>query len=338
MAKVIDVSVPIDLRAAHDEIFGTPAAINAGREITIGVLPFTPDDSTDPALKLRRKHAEFTANWLADHHPSIVSIVGLSTFLSARITELMSGIFDPDYFSIAEKISDTTEYGTPFVNIPGPDQPPQFAEPSRLNSYCTFDLASSAYQTPPPATGLPSPSPGTYGEVQGGYFRDIWLAQQRTRHALPATLSKAAPRPICWDISISCDAQASHRYNKTLFGFRLALSFGENGYQQYQEQKFIIDEARYERNRLRFLTSSAPGYNRVAAWRNWGISFTSAKARHYYPISSQTIDLILCPQPSMGLYHFANDWQSTSWVFTPTVYVPKIEVSRLRWTADPIKV
>lgn len=338
MAKVIGVLVPNDLRPAYRKLFPTPTAANNFGPITVGARPFFPEDYTDPVLKLRRKHAEFTADWLAGHHPTAASIQGRAAFVSSRVSELMAGIFNPDFFATAEQISNTTEYGTPYVYIPGPAQPPQFAEPSRLNSYSSFNLASSAYTTPAPGTGLPNPSPGYYGEVQGGYFRDLWLAQQRTRHVLPSVLSARAPRPIWWDISISCDARASHRYNKTMFGFRLALSFGENGYQQYQEQKFIIYTARYESNRLRFRTASTPGYNRAASWRKWEVMYTDPTGADFYTTNSKTIDVILCPQPSMGIYHFGNLWQSTSWIFAPTVYVPKVEISRPRWTLDPIKV
>lgn len=325
MALSFFQNVPIALRPAWDNLLHDSGWFFGQYDTRVSLRMVFPQTPPKNRFEPQRIKAALSAEWLADNHPSEVAIIGREQFVFARKSELSSRIYNPAYFVELVPFMNITEFATPTVVTPGPEQPPQFSEPGSLNSTSVWSSASSSYSTPPPGTPLPSPSPGYFAELSGGIWRDVWLAQQRLRYTLPAGITSTDVRRVWLDSTNIADMRASNAGNSSLGAFFVVSSYGRNGSFDVGLNSMIAARRRKVARFQRFLNQAGTGYSRVASIP----AFSSFPPENFFispfELPRNELQIIMSPVPSGGFMHYLNAWQSSSWIFSPRVYWPKKE-------------
>lgn len=225
MATVTDPLIPPSLADRLGHI------LKATGPNQIGINPRARYPAPDPGPALPVAILIRAANWLADQWQGPAQSYDRSRFYAQRLDELRAGQFPAAYWQAATPILDRTNKSTPISSEPwnGPINP-AYTDPNRLPTDCRYRHTGDAYLTPAGDGTETFPAPGWRGEVNAGYFRDIWHAQQTFAFTLPTPLDQESRRPILVHTTTAIEATATTRGNWTWFTVEIAgrwLQVGE---------------------------------------------------------------------------------------------------------------
>lgn len=305
MALVQGQNIPPSLATAYGrhirsntswEYTGTQSGIN-GQQF-YGVEP----DNRNYLLR----QAHFAADWLAERHAPTLRGRALAEWRTPIIADILAGSFSPEYFEAGVLLNDFTQEKIPecFLDADGVD--PAYADPARVASYCRYHGYTSNYVTPAPNTEPPNPSPGWFGDVQGGEFQDRWAAQRRLDYNFQSFVFTKDRRPLFIVADCQWDLSASFRGNR-LWASANVMALHWNNLttpDDYWRQAHFHPNHNWVH---RFPV--APAATPWAETINRRI-ITDVTKRHGAKLlnNRKNISLYLAPSPPFGRYFARNDW------------------------------
>lgn len=213
MARAIDLTIPPQLQEQYLKV------INAQQRTDLSDFqlslsgrvryPRPPDKRS-----FIQKRADLAAEYLALRFAKWSSKKAMVSFIRDRSNEILAGVFNTEYW-----IQFTNEFddcaNVDFYSSLNPNHVPEpYRDPLRRASRTSAHNVISYYPVPAPQTGLPSPSPGWYGDVQDTQYQLRYLVNRRFQFGTTEAFHYLTYRPLFVKFDWQIDAYASFRGNR----------------------------------------------------------------------------------------------------------------------------
>lgn len=289
--------------------------------VTLSGNPYKPNTraSTRRAARMAKEtyqprllatDAKNAAAWLALRWTRETDVAGRSAFYADRYAEIITGTFNPTYWTTLITTSDRTELAYPSVKPYPGDWNPAYWDENRKPTVCHYEFIDSDYTTPSEPGDPDSPAPGWTGRVIAAYWQDEWHAQRRLRFALPLEIAIAEARPILFKLDLTIEADASFRGNHVWFSPGIApylyKAIGEN----FVPAKVVYHYARDTRHRFPLPEENLSGWTHIVNTQIIRSIYHYAWIPNYSTFNR--VQLRISTTPSLGIYYSRND-AATVW-------------------------